>query len=214
MPFDCSEEVLRDATDSIAAARPELQLHAVVGDFHRHLGELPTDGTCLLAFLGSTIGNLDPGQRKGFLAEVRACLDDDDWFLLGTDLVKPARRLVDAYDDPAGVTARFNLNCLDVMNAELGADFDPEAFRHRAVWNAQDSRIEMHLVAERFQRVHVRALEGLDVTFDAGDHLRTEISTKFTGDQVAGELCEAGLHPEATYRDPDGDFLVTLARPR
>jgi L-histidine N-alpha-methyltransferase len=214
VPFDCSEEVLRHATDSIAAARPELQLHAVVGDFHRHLGELPTDGTCLLAFLGSTIGNLDPGQRKGFLAEVRACLDDDDWFLLGTDLVKPARRLVDAYDDPAGVTARFNLNCLDVMNAELGADFDPEAFRHRAVWNAQDSRIEMHLVAERFQRVHVRALEGLDVTFDAGDHLRTEISTKFTGDQVAGELCEAGLHPEATYRDPDGDFLVTLARPR
>lgn len=213
VPFDCSEEVLRSAAASIAALRPNLHLHAVVGDFHRHLDELPTDGTCLLAFLGSTIGNLDPQQRKGFLAEVRDCLDADDWFLLGTDLVKPRRRLVEAYDDPGGVTARFNLNCLAVMNRELGADFDLDGFEHRAVWNAPASRVEMHLVARRPQRVHVPGLGGEDVCFGAGDHLRTEISTKFTPTQIHSELAEAGLLPEATYQDPAGDFLVTLARP-
>jgi L-histidine N-alpha-methyltransferase len=213
VPFDCSEEVLRAAATSIAAERPGLRLHAVVGDFHRHLDELPTDGTCLLAFLGSTIGNLDPQQRKGFLAEVRACLDADDRFLLGTDLVKPPRRLIEAYDDSAGVTARFNLNCLAVMNRELGADFDLDAFHHRAVWNAPESRVEMHLVARRRQQVHVPGLGGEDVRFDAGDHLRTEISTKFTPAQVEAELAEAGLRAEATFQDPAGDFQLSLCRP-
>jgi len=213
VPFDCSEEVLRAAANAIAHDRPALSVHAVVGDFHEHLWALPTEGPSVLAFLGSTIGNFDPAQRKGFLADVRANLDDDDWFLLGTDLVKPVDRLVTAYDDPAGVTARFNLNCLSVMNAELGADFDPSAYSHRARWNPADSCIEMHLVARRDQRVHVAALGGLDVVLAEGEHLRTEISTKFTPTQVARELTDAGLAVEATFTDERGDFMLTLSRP-
>jgi L-histidine N-alpha-methyltransferase len=211
-PFDCSEQTLRSAAASIAAERPGLSVRAVVGDFHRHLAALPTDGVCLLAFLGSTIGNLEPVARKGFLAATAEILDDDDWFLLGTDLMKPVHRLVAAYDDAAGVTAEFNLNCLSVMNRELGADFDPGAFAHRSHWSEADSWIEMHLVARCDQRVRVEGLGGLDVELRAGDHIRTELSAKFTAEQVAAELADAGLRTEATFTDPDGDFLVSLAR--
>ncbi len=211
-PFDCSEEVLRSSAESIAAGRPDIRVHAVVGDFHEHLEGLPTEGTCLLAFLGSTIGNLDPAQRKGFLAEVAATLDDDDWFLLGTDLVKPAARLLAAYDDSQGVTARFNLNALSVINDELRADFDIGGFEHRAVWNEADSRIEMHLVSLADQSVHLAALGGLDVALRRDQHIRTEISTKFTEDQVRSELAAAGLGVHASWTDAAGDFLLTLSR--
>lgn len=213
VPFDCSEEVLRSSAADIASERPGLRLHAVVGDFHRHLGELPTDGVCLLSFLGSTIGNLDPAQRKGFLAEVRGCLDLDDWFLLGTDLVKPTARLVAAYDDADGVTARFNLNCLSVMNRELGADFDPEGFEHRAVWNEHESRIEMHLVATGHHSVCMEAFDGFELHLSPGEHIRTEISSKFTPEQIDGELRSAGLVSVSTFSDPAGDFLLSLCRP-
>jgi len=212
-PFDCSEEILRSAARTIAEERPGLAVHAVVGDFHEHLEGVPTEGICLLAFLGSTIGNLDPAQRKGFLAEVAATLDADDWFLLGTDLVKPTERLLPAYDDAQGVTAAFNLNALRVMNEELGADFDPGAFSHRATWDEEHSRVEMHLVAESDQHVHLDALGGLDLSLAAGEHIRTEISTKFTPTQVRAELAAAGLAAEAAWTDAGGDFLLTLARP-
>lgn len=212
-PFDCSEEVLRRASTQIAADRPGLSVHAVVGDFNEHLGSLPTEGACVLAFLGSTIGNLEPHQRKGFLADVAANLDADDWFLLGTDLVKAPSELIPAYDDARGVTARFNLNALRVMNHELDADFDTGAFTHRAVWNEEDSRVEMQLVASHDQSVHLQALGGLDLELRAGDHIRTEISTKFTHEQVRSELAGAGLVTEAAWRDGQGRFLVSLARP-
>ncbi len=212
-PFDCSEEILRTSAAEIAANRPYISVQAVVGDFHEHLDAVPTDGVCLLAFLGSTIGNLDPAQRKGFLAGVADTLDSDDWFLLGTDLVKPLDRLLPAYDDSEGTTARFNLNALSVMNDELLADFDPDAYHHRAVWNGHESRVEMHLVADRDQQIHLAALEGLDLFLARGDHIRTEISTKFTPEQVTEELSAAGLHTEAKWTDDAGDFLVSLARP-
>lgn len=212
-PFDCSEEILRNSAETISEQRPGLAVHAVVGDFHEHLEGVPTEGICLLAFLGSTIGNLDPAQRKGFLAEVSTTLDADDWFLLGTDLVKPTERLLPAYDDAEGITAAFNLNALRVMNDELGGDFDPAGFSHRAAWDADNSRVEMHLVAESDQSIHLGALRGLDLTLCAGDHIRTEISTKFTPDQVRAELAAAGLATEAAWTDPAGDFLLTLARP-
>ena len=211
-PFDCSEEILRDAASSISAERPGIAVHAVVGDFHEHLDGLPTDGVCLLAFLGSTIGNLDPAQRKTFLAEVASTLDDDDWFLLGTDLVKPVDRLVRAYDDAEGVTARFNINALSVMNDELGADFDPGSFEHRSVWNAEESRIEMHLVSLCDQRVSIPGLRDLHLEVPEGRHLRTEISTKFTSAQVEAELAAAGLAVHAAWTDRSGDFQLTLAR--
>jgi L-histidine N-alpha-methyltransferase len=213
VPFDVSEVVLRSAADEIAARYPGVAVHAVVGDFHEHLGALPTDGTSLLAFLGSTIGNLSPAERSDFLRSVRASLGDDDWFLLGTDLVKDPARLVAAYDDASGVTARFNLNALAVMNRELGADFDPGAWSHRAVYDREHQRIEMHVVAESDQVVHIEALD-LELAVPAGGWIRTEISTKFTAEQVAAELEGAGLSPVAAWSDDDGDFLVTLARPR
>lgn len=212
-PFDCSEEVLREASEAIAAERPGLEVHAVVGDFHRHLPHLPEDGTRLLAFLGSTIGNLDPRQRAGFLGEVRSALDPGDWFLLGTDLVKDPARLLAAYDDPLGVTAAFDLNSLRVLNAELGADFDLLGYGHRAHWDAQRSRIEMHLVARSPQRVRVRDLGGLVVELDRGEWIRTEISTKFTPDGVEAELSSAGFEPVRSWQDGAGDFQLTLAHP-
>ncbi len=212
-PLDVSEEVLRDASRALAARFPRTGVRAVVGDFHRHLDALAMDGTGLLAFLGSTIGNFEPADRAGFLASVGRVLGDDDWFLLGTDLVKDPARLVAAYDDPAGVTAAFNLNALSVMNAELGADFDPDAFRHRAVWDGAAGRIEMHLVAIRSQVVRLSVLD-LELRLEPGGHLRTEISTKFRPGQVADELAAAGLRVERSWTDPAGDFLLTLARPR
>ncbi len=212
-PFDVSEEVLRSASGTIAATLPGVQVHAVVGDFHRHLHEVPTDGVALLAFLGSTIGNLDPAQREVFLRQVRGALDTDDWFLVGTDLVKDTDRLLAAYDDAAGVTAAFNLNALSVMNRELGADFDPTAYRHRAHWDEAGRRIEMHLVSGSDQEVGIAGLGGLRLALPAGSHLRTEISTKFTPEGVVAELAAAGLEVVRSWTDSSGDFLLSLARP-
>ena len=212
-PFDVSEEVLRSASQTIAATLPGIQVHAVVGDFHRHLDRVPADGAAVLAFLGSTIGNLDPDQRAVFLRQVRAALDPGDWFLVGTDLAKDPGRLLAAYDDAAGVTAAFNLNALTVMNRELDADFDGSAFSHRAHWDEGERRIEMHLVARSDQVVHLRCLDDLRVELAAGRHLRTEISTKFTPEGVAAELGDAGLEVVERWTDDAGDFLVTLARP-
>ncbi|UDY37368.1 L-histidine N(alpha)-methyltransferase [Dermatobacter hominis] len=211
-PFDVSEEVLRSASRTIAATYPDVTVDAVVGDFHRHLGHVPTGDGAVLAFLGSTIGNLDPDQRGGFLAAAAATLADDDWFLLGTDLVKPVDRLLAAYDDAAGVTAEFNLNALSVVNRELGADFDRTRFRHRAHWDDDGERIEMHLVADGDQTVTLSALDDLVVDLRDGDHIRTEISTKFTPEGVAAELADAGLEVVERWTDADGDFLLTLAR--
>jgi L-histidine Nalpha-methyltransferase len=212
-PFDVSEEVLRSSADTVAATWPSIDVHAVVGDFHQHLDQVPTDGVAVLAFLGSTIGNLDPEQRRVFLGQVRGALDTDDWFLLGTDLVKDPDRLVRAYDDADGVTAAFNLNSLTVMNRELDADFDPGGFTHRSHWDPEGRRIEMHLVASSDQTAHLAGLGGLTVTVRQGDFLRTEISTKFTPQGVADELGAAGLTVDRQWFDDAGDFLVTLARP-
>jgi L-histidine N-alpha-methyltransferase len=211
VPFDVSESTLRSAAEVIAAERPGLEVHAVVGDFHRHLGALPRGGTRLLAFLGGTIGNLDPAQRARFLFDVDAILDHDDHFLLGTDLVKDPARLVAAYDDAAGVTAAFNRNALVVMNRELGADFDPDAYDHVADWDEAEAWIEMRLVARTKQIVRVKALDDLAVRFAPGDWVRTEISAKFTAEGVEDELWRAGLVVDEQWTDDAGDFLLTLA---
>jgi L-histidine N-alpha-methyltransferase len=211
VPFDVSEATLRSAAEVIAAERPGLEVHAVVGDFHRHLGALPRGGNRLLAFLGGTIGNLDPAQRARFLFDVDAILDHDDHFLLGTDLVKDPARLVAAYDDAAGVTAAFNRNALVVMNRELGADFDPDAYDHVADWDDAEAWIEMRLVARTKQIVRVKALDDLAVRFAPGDWLRTEISAKFTAEGVEDELWQAGLVVDEQWTDDAGDFLLTLA---
>jgi L-histidine N-alpha-methyltransferase len=210
--FDVSEATLRAAAETVAAGLG-IGVHAIVGDFHDHLDAVPDVGLPrLVAFLGSTIGNLDPAQRKGFLAGLGARLGPEDRFLLATDLVKPVDRLVAAYDDAAGVTAAFNRNLLHVLNRELGASFDPAGFDHVAVWDPAESWIEMRLRARTPMTVALPAVE-LEVDFAAGEEMRTEVSTKFTPEQVAHELAAAGLAVVASWTDPAGDYLLTLSRP-
>ena len=210
-PLDVSDETLRTAAVELAGDYPDIDIHAVVGDFHRHLGALPADGRRLVAFLGSTIGNLMPSERARFLFDLDGALAHDDRLLLGVDLVKDPVRLVAAYDDAAGVTAAFNRNALHVLNRVLGADFEPARFDHVAVWDDERRWIEMRLRARLGHVVHVDAL-GLDVRFEQGEELRTEISAKFTPGGIAAELERAGFVVERTW-DADGDFLLVLARP-
>ena len=210
VPFDVSEAFLRDSAADLADAYPSLVVHGVVGDFERHLGELPEGDRRLIAFLGGTIGNLDPDHRKAFLADLSSALAPGDGLLLGTDLVKDPDRLVRAYDDAAGVTAAFNRNVLAVLNRELGADFDLDAFAHVARWDADAEWIEMWLRAERAQTVHVAGL-GMDVAFVAGEAMRTEISAKFRHARVEDELAGVGLRLEHWWTDAAGDFALSLA---
>jgi L-histidine N-alpha-methyltransferase len=212
VPLDVSETTLREAADALAEEYPGLAVTAVVGDFHRHLDRLPGRGRRLFAFLGGTIGNLDPEQRSVFLRGVASVMGEGDRFLLGTDLIKDRRRLVAAYDDAAGVTAEFNRNVLHVLNRELGADFDPASFVHEARWNEHDQRIEMWLRSERDQRIIVDDL-GLELEFTSGEAMRTEISVKFSPDELAKELDAAGFAVEAMWPAVGEEFLLTLARP-
>ncbi|HSK16540.1 MAG TPA: L-histidine N(alpha)-methyltransferase [Gaiellaceae bacterium] len=211
VPFDVSEATLSSAAAAIEREYPGLEVSAVVGDFQRHIGLLPRDGRRLVAFLGSTIGNLDPAGRAAFLAELRSALGPGELLLLGADLVKSSARLLAAYDDPAGVTAAFNLNVLSVLNRELGADFDLDAFDHVARWDAEAERIEILLRSRRPQRVAVWTL-GLEVAFAAGEEMRTETSAKFRRERLADELAVAGFDLERWWTDGAGDFALVLAR--
>jgi L-histidine N-alpha-methyltransferase len=210
VPFDVDDVTLLRAGDAVSAEYPGVDVHAVVGDFTRHVSELPRGGSRLVAFLGSTIGNLEPGPRATFLHDLAATFGPHDALLLGTDLVKDERRLVAAYDDSAGVTAAFNRNVLYVLDRELKADFDPEAFAHHAVWNADAERMEMWLRSERDQRVHVGALD-LDVSFAAGEEMRTEVSGKFREQGVRDELAAAGLRVVGWWTDAAGDYGLSLS---
>jgi L-histidine N-alpha-methyltransferase len=229
VPVDVSESALAAAGDALAAEYPGLAVHAVVADFEKYLG-VPSDagsgvtgngaagdggngdGPRLVAFLGSTIGNMVPDERAVFLRRVRAQLRPGDAFLLGTDLVKDPAVLVAAYDDSAGVTAAFNKNVLAVLNAELGADFDLDAFDHLAVWDAGREWIEMRLRAASAQRVRVADL-GLTVEFAAGEQMRTEVSAKFREAGVRTELAAAGLAMRSWWTDEGSQFGLSLAFP-
>jgi len=212
VPFDVDPAVLKDAGHAVAEEFPGLTVEPIVGDFEQHLGVLPAGPRRVIAFLGSTVGNLTPRQRAGFFANVRAGLADGDALLLGTDLVKAPERLVAAYDDARGVTAAFNKNVLTVVNRDLGADFDPAAFEHVAVWDAEAEWIEMRLRSSVDQTVDIGAL-GLQVHFDRGEQLRTEISAKFRRERVEAELATAGLRVARWWTDDDGDFALSLAVP-
>jgi L-histidine N-alpha-methyltransferase len=212
VPFDVDPSVLRAAGAALDAEFPGLAVDAVVGDFTRHLGELPRGGRRLVAFLGSTIGNLEPVPRAGFLAAVARTLEPGDAFLLGTDLVKDPARLVRAYDDADGVTAAFNRNVLTVLDRELKADLDPDAFDHVALWDPEQEWIEMRLRSRVDQVATIAALE-LEVPFAAGEDLRTEVSAKFRRERVERELADAGLALTAWWTDPGGDFALSLSIP-
>jgi L-histidine N-alpha-methyltransferase len=211
IPFDVSEAFLVQAAKELFDEHDGLDVTAVVGDFHRNLGDIPAAGRRLVAFLGGTIGNLEPDERRRFFADIRSMMGPDDTFLIGTDLVKETSRIVAAYNDSAGVTAAFNLNALRVLNARLGADFDCERFEHLAVWNAEQSWIEMRLRSTQHQVVQVAAL-GLEVEFGDGEELLTEISAKFTPGGIEAELEDAGMAIRGAFgEDEGGDFLLTVA---
>jgi L-histidine N-alpha-methyltransferase len=210
VPVDVDPSVLRLAGEALTREYPGLEIEGMVGDFTRHLGEVPREGRRMVAFLGSTIGNLAPAARQAFLADLARTLGPGDSLLLGTDLVKDPARLVRAYDDAAGVTAEFNRNVLLVLNRELKADFDPAAFEHVARWNAADEWIEMRLRSTVEQVVGVSALD-LEVRFAAGEEMRTEISAKFRREGVERELAAAGLVLVRWWTDPEADFGLGLA---
>jgi L-histidine Nalpha-methyltransferase len=212
VPFDVDPAVLEDASAQVAGEFPGLAVEPVVGDFERHLGLLPDGPARLLVFLGSTIGNLEPGPRRAFLQGVRDALRPGDAFLLGTDLVKAPERLVAAYDDAQGVTAAFNKNVLSVLNRELDADLDPEAFEHVARWDAEREWIEMRLRSLRAQTVRIAALD-LEVDLREGEEVRTEISAKFRRGTVAAELASVGLRLTSWWTDPREDFALSLSQP-
>jgi L-histidine N-alpha-methyltransferase len=211
VPFDVSEPTLRMAAVAIEREFEGIDVHAVVGDFERHLPQLPRGGRRVVAFLGGTIGNLPPAPRARFLRALARGLSPGEWVLLGTDLVKEPARLEAAYDDAAGVTAAFNRNVLTVLNRELGAGFVPERFTHVARWDAEREWVEMRLRADDAQTVPVPGL-GLDAHFERDEEMRTEISAKFRRAGVEAEMAGAGLTLLHWWTDPDADFAVALAR--
>lgn len=208
--FDVSEPTIRMATDALAGEYPGTEVHGVVGDFDHHLGLLPAGGRRLVAFLGSTIGNLRPAERKRFLADVASQMTPGDAFLLGTDLVKDPARLEAAYDDDAGITAEFNRNVLAVLNRELGADFDATRFDHVARFDTHEEWIELGLRARESHIVHIPD-PGLTVDLDAGEVVITEISAKFRRARVEAELADAGLSMAEWWTDERGDFGLSLS---
>jgi L-histidine N-alpha-methyltransferase len=209
VPLDVDGDTLAAASSALRAAYPGLVVDPVTGDFHHDLHRLPGGPDVVLAFLGGTIGNLVPHERRAFLESVAAVLDGGH-LLLGADLVKDEGRLVAAYDDAASVTAAFNRNALRVVNRALDADFDVDAFDHVARWNPTEQWIEMRLRATSAQKVHVGALD-LDVVFDEGEELLTEISAKFTPERLTAELAAAGLTEVQSWRAGVDDFLLVLA---
>ncbi|MFF8835220.1 L-histidine N(alpha)-methyltransferase [Streptomyces sp. NPDC015130] len=213
VPVDVSESALTGAAESLLADRPELRVHALLADFTRGLALPGTPGPRLVAFLGGTIGNLLPAERRTFLRSVRAMLTPGDALLLGTDLVKDEETLVAAYDDAAGVTAAFNKNVLSVIDRELGADADPGDFDHVAVWDRDHEWIEMRLRARHALSVKIPELD-LVVPFAAGEEVRTEVSAKFRQAGVRDELAEAGLDLSRWWTDDKGRFALSLATAR
>jgi L-histidine N-alpha-methyltransferase len=213
VPVDVSESALTLAGRALAEERPGLSVHALIADFTAALTLPGTPGPRLVAFLGGTVGNLLPGERAAFLSSVRALLAPGDALLLGTDLVKDEEVLVRAYDDAAGVTAAFNKNVLSVVNRELGADFDADAFDHVALWDAGQEWIEMRLRSRAAQTVKIPALD-LAVDFAAGEELRTEVSAKFRKEGVRSELAAAGLDLARWWTDTEGRFALSLSMAR
>lgn len=213
--LDVSADALRDAADHLLAAYPDVPLHAVVGDYGRHLGAVPAapgGARRLLVFLGSTIGNLIPDERRDFLASCAAMLDAGELFLVGTDLVKDPAVLEAAYDDAAGVTARFNANVLRVVQARLGAALEPDAFAHEATWRPEERWVQIALRATRPTTIDVPGL--VRAEFEPGDRILTEVSAKFTPEGVDAELDAAGFDVAERWFDHERRFALTLARRR
>jgi L-histidine N-alpha-methyltransferase len=211
VPIDISAEFLKDAAAGLREDYPALRIRPVAADISTRLqvpGGLPRPA--VFALLGGTIGNFRPAAAGRLLRQVRDAMEDGDRFLLGADLEKAVDVLEAAYNDRAGVTAAFNLNVLAVLNRELGADFDLDAFRHHAFYDQARHRIEMHLVARRPVRVTIPGAGTF--SFEEGESIRTEISCKYDRDRVTAMLDEAGMALEHWITGPEG-FAISVARP-
>ena len=207
--MDINARFLAESARALAADFPGLEVRGVVGDFTGDLELLGRGGGRLAAFFASTVGNLHPDEVPPFLARVAEHLAPGDAFLVGVDLVKDVARLEAAYNDAAGVTAEFNRNILRVLNDRLGADFDPEAFEHVAFYDREHAWIEMRLRSLKLQRVRIPAAR-LDLAFEAGEEIRTEISCKYTRESFAALLPGSGLALDHWYTDPENLFALAL----
>jgi len=209
---DISPEALSAATARLAKAGIT-DVAALRGSYEKGLvriaSEQPKRGAVLVLFLGSNIGNFEPSRASRFLRDVRSALRPGDGFLLGADLVKPEKDLLLAYDDPLGVTAAFNRNVLARMNRELGANFDLSSFAHRAVWNARESRVEMHLVSRRAQRVRIPGAR-LDVPFRKGESIFTEASYKYDSEELRARVTAEGFTARRRFEDAPAGYALTL----
>jgi L-histidine N-alpha-methyltransferase len=214
VPFDIEETMLRQTAEQVAGEYPGLDsVDCVAGDFERHLhlvGPKPVGASRIVALLGGTIGNFAPAPRRELISSIAQLLDDGDHLLLGTDLVKDPAVIEAAYNDSAGVTARFNRNVLTVINRELAGDFPVERFEHVAFYDSQHEWIEMRLRASEAVTVRVGELD-LELEFAAGEEIRTEISGKFTRERIEGDLVAAGLSVVEVMTDPAELFGLVLA---
>ncbi len=214
VPVDVSFDALDVACETIATLLPEVCVAPIVANYVTHPPQLESfRGTTLGLYIGSSIGNFAPAEARTILRNLIGQLQTGDALLLGVDMVKDERTLVAAYDDRDGVTAEFNLNMLHRLNRELGADFDPVKFRHRALWSSTQSRIEMHLESTCDQQVCIPAAD-LQVHFAKSERIHTENSYKFTDEMIDNLLTDAGFEVEQTWTDERGWFSVTLARVR
>jgi L-histidine Nalpha-methyltransferase len=212
LAIDVSESALAEATQRIESEIPGVNVSSRVADYTGGMEEVPANGCRrLVLYIGSSIGNFEPADAVQVLREVRQGLAPGDRLLLGVDRVKERSVLVRAYDDEAGVTAAFNKNVLTRINRELGADFNPRLFRHRARWNHEESRIEMHLESLIAQHVAIPALE-LDIKFTRGETIHTENSYKFTAAKVSALVERAGFSMTHTWTDEREWFGVYLAK--
>jgi L-histidine N-alpha-methyltransferase len=212
VPVDISEEITHETARLLVDEYPGLAIRGLVCDFEHHLERIPDgDGGRLVAFLGGTIGNLYPRARRDFLARLAGLMRAEDRLLLGTDLVKEPLRLEAAYNDASGVTAEFNKNVLRVLNRELDADFDLDAFEHVARYDTVEARMDIRLRSLSEQTVRLDELD-LVVDFAAGEEMRTEISTKFTRERLQRVYEDSGLAMSGWFTDAAGDYALSLAR--
>lgn len=210
VPFDVHETTLRSAANQLVASYPGLVVHGIAGDFEQHIYDLPKGSPRLVAFLGSTIGNLDPKQRASFFAQLAGALQTGDHFLLGVDLVKDVDLIEAAYNDSAGVSAEFNRNILNVLNHQLGADFLTTNFDHVAFFNPEEEWMEMWVEAKSAHVVTIAALNE-EIKFEEGERVHTEISVKFRREGIEHELTAAGFEPVRWLTDDRAHFALSLS---
>jgi dimethylhistidine N-methyltransferase len=213
VPVDISPAVLEESASALLGDYEGLSVTAYAADYDTALPRLRESfedgGRALVLFLGSNVGNFDRDGARGFLRRVRGVLRAGDVLLLGADLKKDAATLEAAYDDPLGVTAAFNLNLLARINRELAADFSLRDFRHVALYDGREGRVEMHLESARAQTVRIEALD-LNVNFDAGERVHTENSYKYSLDELSALAADTGFEREHTWLDPDERFSSNL----